>query len=157
MGSEDYETSSAVRAVIEEWKNKEGPLLPILNDLQRRLGYIPREFLPLIAEELNLSRAEVYGVFSFYHDYRSTPPGRHVLKVCRAEACQAMGGDALAEKLQRLLGVAYGETSANQAVTLEPVYCLGLCACAPSAMLDGEVIGRLDEKKIEAIAQEVRR
>ncbi|MDZ5697119.1 formate dehydrogenase subunit gamma [Chelativorans sp. M5D2P16] len=142
--------------IIDRWRNEEGPLLPILNGILRELGYVPRQVLPVIAEELNLTRAEVYGVVSFYHDYRENPPGRHVLKVCRAEACQAVGGDAVAEKLQRLLGVEFGETAGDRSVTLEPVYCLGLCACAPSAMLDGEVIGRLDDEKAAAIAVEVR-
>lgn len=98
----------------------------------------------------------MYGVVSFYHDYRQEPPGRHVLKLCRAEACQALGGEAVAEKLQKLLGVRFGETSIDGSVTLEPVYCLGLCACGPSAMLDGEVIGRLDDDKVAEIAAEVR-
>ncbi|MFC6490797.1 formate dehydrogenase subunit gamma [Nitratireductor sp. GCM10026969] len=150
------EIVSIVMPIIDRWRNEEGPLLPILNGILRELGYVPRQVLPIIAEELNLTRAEVYGVVSFYHDYRENPPGRHVLKVCRAEACQAMGGDAAAEKLQRLLGVEFGETASDRSVTLEPVYCLGLCACAPSAMLDGEVIGRLDEEKAAAIAVEVR-
>lgn len=147
---------SAVMPIIERWKHEEGPLLPILNGILREFGYVPREVLPTIAEALNLTRAEVYGVVSFYHDYRENPPGRHVLKVCRAEACQSMGGDALAEKLESLLGVKFGEAAADGSVTLEPVYCLGLCACAPSAMLDGEVIGRLDDEAAEAIAAEVR-
>ncbi|WP_292898424.1 formate dehydrogenase subunit gamma [Nitratireductor sp.] len=150
------EIASAVEPIIDRWKNEEGPLLPILNGIQRELGYVPRESLPIIAEALNLSRAEVYGVVSFYHDYREKPAGRHVLKLCRAEACQSMGGDAVAEKLQKLLGIRFHETSADGAVTLEPVYCLGLCACAPSAMLNGEVIGRLDEARAEEIAAEVR-
>ncbi|WP_367716678.1 formate dehydrogenase subunit gamma [Nitratireductor sp. GISD-1A_MAKvit] len=150
------EIASAVEPIIDRWKNEEGPLLPILNGIQRELGHVPRDSLPIIAEALNLSRAEVYGVVSFYHDYREKPAGRHVLKLCRAEACQSMGGDAIAEKLQKLLGIKFHETSADGAVTLEPVYCLGLCACAPSAMLDGEVIGRIDEARAEEIAAEVR-
>ncbi len=147
---------SAVTPIIERWKGEEGPLLPILNSILREFGYVPREVLPAIAEALNLTRAEVYGVVSFYHDYRENPPGRHVLKVCRAEACQSMGGEAVAERLESLLGVKFGETAADGSVTLEPVYCLGLCACAPSAMLDGDVIGRLDDEKAREIALEVR-
>ena len=103
--------------------------------------------LPVIAEALNISNAEVHGVVTFYHDYRNHPAGRHVLKLCRAEACQSMGGDAIAAKLQQLLGIGFHETTQDGSVTLEPVYCLGLCACAPAAMLDGEVIGRLDADK----------
>lgn len=147
---------SAVAPILERWRHEEGPLLPILNEIQQQFGYVPREALPAIAEALNLSRAEVYGVVSFYHDYRENPPGRHVLKLCRAEACQSMGGDAIAKRLQELLGVNFGETAADGSVTLEEVYCLGLCACSPSAMLDGDVIGRLDEEKLQEIAREVR-
>ena len=146
----------AVGPIIERWRHEEGPLLPILNGILREFGHVPREVVPVIAEALNLSRAEVYGVVSFYHDYRANPPGRHVLKVCRAEACQSMGGDAIAETLERLLGVQFGETAADGSVTLEKVYCLGLCACAPAAMLDGEVFGRLDEERALEIAREVR-
>lgn len=150
------EMIATIMPIVDRWKQEEGPLLPILNGILREFGYVPREVIPAIAEALNLSRADVYGVVSFYHDYREEAPGRHVLKLCRAEACKAMGGDAVAEKLQQLLGVRFGETSIDGLVTLEPVYCLGLCACAPSAMLDGEVIGRLDEAKAAEIAAEVR-
>ena len=150
------EISSRTTAVINELKGLEGPLLPILHGLQEEFGYVPGESLPVIADALNLSRAEVHGVVTFYHDYRNHPAGRHVLKLCRAEACQSMGGDAIAAKMQQLLGIGFHETTKDGAVTLEPVYCLGLCACAPSAMLDGEVIGRLDADKVEEIAAEVR-
>ena len=150
------EIASRTTAVINELKGLEGPLLPILHGIQDEFGYVPGESLPVIAELLNLSNAEVHGVVTFYHDYRNHPAGRHVLKLCRAEACQSMGGDALAAKLQQLLGIGFHETTKDGAVTLESVYCLGLCACAPSAMLDGEVIGRLDADKVEEIAAEVR-
>jgi formate dehydrogenase subunit gamma len=150
------EIASRTAAVVNDLKGLEGSLLPILRGIQDEFGYVPGESLPVIANLLNLSRAEVHGVVTFYHDYRNHPAGRHVLKLCRAEACQSMGGDALAAKLQQLLGIGFHETTQDGAVTLEPVYCLGLCACAPSAMLDGEVIGRLDAEKIEEIAAEVR-
>jgi formate dehydrogenase subunit gamma len=151
-------TDIAARAIgiIDQFKDKEGPLLPILHELQGEFGYVPQETLPLIAHALNISRAEVHGVFSFYHDYRDHPAGRHVLKLCRAEACQSMGGDALADRARQLLGVDWHGTTADGAVTLEPVYCLGLCACAPAAMLDGNVIGRLDAEQLDEIASEVR-
>jgi len=151
-------TDIAARAIeiIDQLKSAEGPLLPILHGLQEEFGYVPPETLPLVANALNISRAEVHGVFTFYHDYRDHPAGRHVLKICRAEACQSMGGERLASRAMELLGVNWHETSADGAVTLEPVYCLGLCACAPAAMLDGEVIGRLDEEQLEEIATEVR-
>jgi formate dehydrogenase subunit gamma len=142
--------------VIDQNKVLEGPLLPILHGLQAEFGYVPAETLPLVANVLNLSRAEVHGVFTFYHDFREHPAGRHVLKLCRAEACQSMGGEALANRTRELLGIDWHETSADGAVTLEPVYCLGLCACAPAAVLDGEVIGRLDEERLQEIATEVR-
>lgn len=156
MQQASTELASAVMSIIERWKDEEGPLLPILNGILEEFGHVPREALPIIADALNLTRAEVYGVVSFYHDYRDSPPGRHVLKLCRAEACQSMGGDAIAERMERLLGIEFGETAADGSVTLESVYCLGLCACAPSAMLDGAVIGRLDEEKVKDIAAEVR-
>ena len=144
-------------AIVEELKGLEGPLLPILHEIQHEFGYVPQDCLPVIARELNLSRAEVYGVFSFYHDFREHPAGRHVLKLCRAEACQSMGGDALADRAKHLLGIDFHETTPDGAVTLEPVYCLGLCSCAPSAMLDGEVHARVDADDLEALVAEARR
>jgi formate dehydrogenase subunit gamma len=142
--------------IIGAMRGLEGPLLPILHGIQDEFGYVPPEALPVIAEALNISRAEVYGVVSFYHDYRSRPAGRHVLKLCQAEACQSMGSDAIAARMKQLLGIGFHETTKDGAVTLEPVYCLGLCACAPSAMLDGAVIGRLDAEKLDEIVAEVR-
>jgi formate dehydrogenase subunit gamma len=111
----------------------------------------------MIASALSLSHAEVHGVFTFYHDFRHEPAGRHVLKLCRAEACQAAGGDALAARAEAKLGIALGNTTADARVTLEPIYCLGLCATAPSAMLDGRVVGRLDEARIDALVAEAQR
>ena len=143
-------------AILDELKGIEGPLLPILNRIQDEFGYIPQEALPVIAHALNITRAEVYGVVSFYHDYREKPAGRHVLKVCRAEACQSMDGERLSRRLLSALGIGWHETTADGAVTVEPVYCLGLCACSPSAMLDGEVIGRLDDARVDQLAAEVR-
>jgi len=142
--------------IIDEMRGLEGPLLPILHRIQHEFGHVPQDALPVIAEALNLSRAEVFGVVTFYHDYRSHPAGRHVLKLCQAEACQSMGSDAIAARVKALLGIDFHETSKDGAVTLEPVYCLGLCACSPSAMLDGEVIGRLDAAKVDEIVAEVR-
>ena len=148
--------ASRTSAIIEQWKGAEGPLLPILHDIQSEFGHVPADALPVIAEALNVSRAEVHGVVTFYHDYRDHVAGRHVLKLCRAEACQSMGGDAIAQKIQQLLGVGFHETAKDGSVTVEPIYCLGLCACAPAAMLDGSVIGRLDDEKIAEIVAEVR-
>ena len=144
-------------AIVAEMKALEGPLLPILHAIQAEFGYVPQDSLPVIARELNLSRAEVHGVVTFYHDYRDHPTGRHVLKLCRAEACQSMGGDELAERFKALLGIDFHETTPDGAVTLEPVFCLGLCACAPAAMLDGELHGRVDAQSAAELVAEARR
>ena len=143
--------SDRASAVIAEHQDQEGPLLPILHAMQEEFGYIDREAVPMIANALNITRAEVHGVVTFYHDFRDKPAGRHVLKLCRAEACQAAGGDALAVRAESRLGVALGNTTADGRVSLEPVYCLGLCSVSPSAMLDGKVVGRLDEKKLDKL------
>jgi formate dehydrogenase subunit gamma len=144
-------------AIIVEQKQCEGPLLPILHALQEEFGYIDREAEPMIADALNISRAEVHGVVTFYHDFREQPAGRHVLKLCRAEACQAAGGDALASRCEQKLGVSMGHTTADGRVTLEPVYCLGLCSVSPAAMLDGKIHARLDEKKLDALVAQADR
>jgi formate dehydrogenase subunit gamma len=148
-----YEPFDVERAaqVIAEHKDLEGPLLPILHALQEAFGYIDRAAEPIVAEALNISRAEVHGVVTFYHDFRSAPAGRHVFKLCRAEACQAAGGDALAAQAEARLGVAFGHTTADGRVTLEPVYCLGLCSVSPSAMLDGRIVARLDARKLDTL------
>lgn len=154
-----YEPWDAQRAteIIAEYRSVEGPTVVILHALQHVFGYVPEPAIPMIASALNLSRAEVHGVFTFYHDFRKEPAGRHVLKLCRAEACQSAGGDALAARAEAKLGVSIGNTTADERVTLEPVYCLGLCATAPSAMLDGRVVGRLDEARLDALVAEAQR
>jgi formate dehydrogenase subunit gamma len=154
-----YEPWEAVRGaeIIAENSKIEGATLVILHALQEAFGYVPEDAIPMIASELNLSRAEVYGVFTFYHDFREKPAGRHVLKLCRAEACQAAGGDAIAARAEQQLGIVLGNTTPDERVTLEPIYCLGLCATAPSAMLDGRLIGRLDEARIDALCTEAQR
>ena len=142
--------------IIAELKQLEGPLLPILNAFQARYGFVGEEAVRLVSAALNLSRAEVYGVVSFYHDYHQAPRGRHVLKVCRAEACQARGSDAVAEAVEKALGVTFGETTPDGQVTLEAVYCLGLCASGPSAMIDhGRLVARLTPARAEALVEEV--
>jgi len=143
--------------IIAAHSHHEGPTIVILHAIQDAFGYVPEPAVPMIADALNLSRAEVHGVFTFYHDFRHKPAGKHVLKLCRAEACQAAGGDALAAHAEKKLGVALGNTTADGCVTLEPIYCLGLCATAPSAMLDGRVVGRLDTKRIDALVAEAQR
>jgi formate dehydrogenase subunit gamma len=154
-----YEPWNAERgaAIIADLIHVEGGTLVILHALQEAFGYVPEPAIPVVASALNLSRAEVHGVFTFYHDFRHEPAGRHVLKLCRAEACQAAGGDALAARAEARLGVAIGNTTADRRVTLEPIYCLGLCATAPSAMLDGRVVGRLNEARLDALVAEAQR
>jgi formate dehydrogenase subunit gamma len=142
--------------IIAAEANQEGATLPILHALQRAFGHVPREAVPMIARTLNLSRAEVHGVVSFYHDFREVPAGRHVVKLCRAEACQAMGADDLHRHAQDKLRVGWGETTTDGKLTLEPVYCLGLCACSPSAMIDRKVYGGLDNAKLDALIDRVR-
>lgn len=149
------ETVRRAQAVIERFATLEGPLLPILHGIQEEFGFVPAETLPVVAEALNISRAEAHGVATFYHDYRSQPAGRHVLKLCRAEACQAMGAEKIAAQISAALGIGFGQTARDNSVTLEPVYCLGLCATAPAAMLDGRVIGRLTPDKAERLVEKV--
>ncbi|MGH6981254.1 MAG: formate dehydrogenase subunit gamma [Stellaceae bacterium] len=150
-----YESWSVARGaeIIANEAKQDGATLPILHALQRAFGYVPQEAVPMVAQTLNLSRAEVHGVVSFYHDFRHEPAGRHVVKLCRAEACQAMGADDLHKHAQDKLRVGWGETTNDGRVTLEPVFCLGLCACAPSAMVDGKVYGGLDSKKLDALIE----
>lgn len=143
--------------IIASFSSVEGATLVILQALQEAFGYVPDAAVPMVAEARNLSRAEVHGVFTFYHDLRHKPPGRHVLKLCRAEACQAAGGDALADHAQSRLGVKLGSTTSDHRVTLEPTYCLGLCATAPSAMLDDRIVGRLNQTRLDALISEAQR
>lgn len=143
-------------AICERYAGREGALLPILHDLQHEFGHVPKASVAVVAGALNLSRADVHGVVTFYHDFRERPAGRHVLKLCRAEACQAMGGERLAARARHLLGLDWHATTADGAVTLEPVYCLGLCSTAPAAMLDDDLHGRLDEETLAHLLSEVR-
>jgi len=155
----DYEPWDPERAssIIAQNQQREGPMLPILHALQETFGHVPEAAVRMVAEALNLTRAEVHGVVTFYHDFRHEPPGRRVLKLCRAEACQAAGCDALAARAEATLGIPVGGTTPDGRVTLEAVYCLGLCATAPSAMLDSRVIGRLDEARLTTLLAEAQR
>jgi formate dehydrogenase subunit gamma len=144
------------REIIAAHANAKGAAQPILQALQEAFGHVPQAAIPLVADALNLSRAEIHGVVSFYHDFRHVPPGRHVLKLCRAEACQAMGGDRLAALAQRRLGIGWGETTPDGAMTLDPVFCLGLCATAPSGMLDGKPVGRLNTARLDRMIERAR-
>ena len=141
-------TAAAAAMICGRHGNVPGALIEILHDLQAELGCVPDSVLPVVAHALNLSRAEVYGVRTFYHDFRTEPAGRHVLKLCQAEACQAMGADGLAASIAKSLGIEIGGTTTNGSVTVEAVYCLGNCALAPAAMLDGKLIGRCNERKL---------
>ena len=147
----DPALSSAIGNVIGSFAARQDNLLPILHGIQDLLGFVPPAAVPLIATALNLSRAEVHGVISFYHHFRSVAPGRHVLQLCRAEACQAMGARQLEAHVCARLGIGFNETSADGAVTLAAVYCLGNCACAPSAMLDEQVYGRLSIEAVDLL------
>lgn len=147
-------TAEEIRAIAAPLASLEGPLLPMLHALQDAYGHVPQEAVPVLADILNLGRAEVHGVISFYHDFRDAPAGRHVLKICRAEACQSMDGNMLAEATLKKLGIGWHDTTANGAVTVEPVYCLGMCACAPAAMLDHHVVGRLDQARMDRLLSE---
>lgn len=154
--TEQHWDHEAVRRIVVGLKGKPGALLPILHGIQEALGYVPPDSVPLIAGELNLSRAEVHGVISFYHYFRDTPPGRQTIYLCRAEACQAMGSEALEAHAKQRLGIDYHETSADGAFSLEPVYCLGNCACSPSVMIDKEVHGRVSPERFDEIIETVR-
>lgn len=155
MGGDDQASGQAVdqavHAAIRSFAGLPGALLPILHGIQDALGFVPPAAVPIVAGALNLSRAEVHGVISFYHHFRSERPGRHVLKLCRAEACQAMGARAIEAHVRGRLGIGFDQTTADGSLTLEPVYCLGNCACAPSAMLDDRVHGRLSVEKIDRL------
>jgi formate dehydrogenase subunit gamma len=145
--------SLRVQEILTRHQDREGALLPILHDVQAEFGFIPEPAVPEIARALNLGKAEVHGVVTFYHDFRQKPAGAHVVKLCRAEACQAMGADRVAAHARARLGVDFHETTRDGRVTLEPVFCLGLCACGPAALVDGKLSGRLDEARLDAIVE----
>lgn len=137
-----------VHRLIERHRHRPGPLLPLLHDVQQALGHVPDDVVPLIAQAVNRSRAEVHGVISYYHHFRRQPAGRHVVQVCRAEACQANGSEPLAQAAEALLGCAMHATRADGAVTLEPVYCLGLCATGPAVQIDDRLLARMTPERL---------
>ena len=145
-----------VTNIVAAMQNKPGALLPILHAVQDSLGYVPPETLPIIAEGLNLSRAEVHGVVSFYHHFRSTPAGNHTIQICRAESCQAMGSRALESHAKKILNIDYQQTTVDGDITLEPVYCLGNCACSPAIRIGEEVHGHVDSNKFEQLVLALR-
>ena len=146
-------------STIEIWVSAHGrardQLLPLLHHLQEEMGYVDDTLVPEIASALNLSRADVHGVVTFYRDYRRQPAGRHLVKFCRAESCQSRGGAAIEAAAVERLGVAMGETRRDGQVRLEPVYCLGLCAIGPNALVDGRPVARIDTAALDRIAAEV--
>lgn len=140
-----------VQSAVESHRGRIGPLLPVLHSVQDKLGFIPQEAVPLIAGAINLSRAEIHGVMSFYHDFRSEPAGEHIVHLCRAEACQAMGARGLEQHARDRLGIDFGQTTADGLFTLEPVYCLGNCACSPSIRINDEVHARVSADKFDEL------
>ena len=143
--------SAKVHAAIEAHRERPGGLMPLLHAVQDTVGYVPPDAVPLIAHALNLSRAEVHGVISFYHHFRTHAPGRHVVQICRAEACQALGARALEAHAKKSLGIDFSQTTEDGAVTLEAVYCLGNCACAPAMMVNGELHGRVTPARFDEL------
>jgi formate dehydrogenase subunit gamma len=149
--TESGTTQATVQEIITALKNKPGALLPILHGIQDALGYIPAESVPNIATALNLSRAEVHGVISFYHYFRDTPPGKQTIHLCRAESCKAMGAEKLEAHVKSKLGIDFHETTTDGKFSLEPVYCLGNCACSPAMQIDKEIYGRVSADSFDAV------
>jgi formate dehydrogenase subunit gamma len=143
--------AETIEMVVHEHSGRVGPLMLVLHGVQERLGYVPSEAIPLIATALGLSRAEVHGVMHFYHDFRSEPAGSHVVQLCRAEACQAMGARALEKHVLGKLGISWGETTADGRFTLDPVYCLGNCACAPTVRIDDDIHARVTAERLDEL------
>jgi formate dehydrogenase subunit gamma len=150
----DPAVRDTVIRIADSLKHKEGALMPVLHGIQDALGHIPPDVVPVVAERLNLSRADVHGVVSFYHYFRSTPPGRHTVYLCRAESCQAMNAPALEQHAKARLGVDYHETTRNGAFSLEPIYCLGNCALSPAMMIDGHLYGRVTPQRFDTVVSD---
>jgi formate dehydrogenase subunit gamma len=140
-----------VQSTVDQHRGSVGPLMPVLHSIQEAVGYIPSEAVPMLASAMNLSRAEIHGVMSFYHDFRTKPAGQHIVHLCRAEACQAMGSRELEAHARTRLGIDFGETTADGLFTLEPVYCLGNCACSPSIRIGDETHVRVSAEKFDAL------
>lgn len=153
----EQDQAAVVGRIIEQRKHEAGALLPILHGIQDALGFVPAAAVARIAGALNLSRAEVHGVVGFYHYFRTTPPGRHTVRMCRAESCQAMGANQLIELARAKLGVDFHETTADGQFTLEPIYCLGNCALSPAMMVDGEIHGRVTPERFEEVIGQVKK
>lgn len=152
----DASLNAELSALLDAHRDRPGALLPVLHAVQDALGHIPPAAVPIIARALNLSRAEVHGVIGFYRHFRTHAPGRHVVQICRAEACQAVGALELEAHARRALGCGFHATCADGSVTLEPVYCLGNCACGPSVRVDDEIVGRVDARRFDELLAELR-
>ena len=151
MESLPSEQTATVRRIVAHHRERPGPLLEVLHAIQAAFGYVPAGAVPVVAEELNLSRAEVHGVVTFYHFFRGSPPGAHTVSLCQAESCQSMGAEALAEHARARLGIDFHQTTADGRFSLEPIYCLGNCACSPAAMFDGRLYGRVTPEAFDAL------
>jgi formate dehydrogenase subunit gamma len=148
--------NTLTQTILDQHKDTPGALLPILHAIQNKIGYIPEDQVAVIASGLNLSRAEVHGVISFYHFFRTKPGGKHLIQLCRAEACQAMGSKQLEQHVIKSLGVEYHKITEDGLFSLEPVYCLGNCACTPSLMIDNKIYGRVTNEKFEYLVSRLR-
>jgi formate dehydrogenase subunit gamma len=148
------EQSEIVRRIVADMKDRPGPLIELLHAVQAALGHVPADAVPIVAEALNLSRAEVHGVVTFYHFFRETPPGKHTVHICRAEACQSMGANGLVAHAKKRLGVDFHETTADGVFSLEPVFCLGNCALSPAAMIDDQLYGRVTPERFDQLVAE---
>ncbi len=146
--TESAELPDIIHAIARDCIGLDGPLMEVLVRINQRFGYVPKEAQPIVADVLNVSQADVAGVTGFYSDFRSTPPGRVIVQLCRAEACQAAGVEAVVKDVEAALGCAFGETRSDGAVTLEDAYCFGNCALSPAAMIDGFLVGRVDAQII---------
>ena len=155
MESLPSDQSAAVRRIVAQLKERPGPLLEVLHAIQGSFGYVPEGAVPVVAEELNISRAEVHGVVTFYHFFRRHRPGAHTVSLCQAESCQAMGAEALTRHARERLGIDFHQTTVDGRFSLEPIYCLGNCACSPAAMIDGQLHGRLTPEAFDALIAQV--
>jgi formate dehydrogenase subunit gamma len=149
----DAHAREQIDLALAQYQSQPGPLLQVLHAIQERLRYIPDEAIPIVAAALNLSRADVHGVVTFYHHFRRHPPGAHVIQICQAESCQAMHAEALTKHAQQRLGVAFHQTTPDGQFSLEPVYCLGNCACSPAVMIDGQLHGRVTPESFDDTIQ----
>ncbi len=151
MDAGEPSMTARVRAVVDRHRGDRGALLPILHRIQEEFGHVDASVVPVLATELNLSRAEVHGVVTFYHDFRAEPAGRVVVRLCRAEACQSVGAEDLIAHAERRLGAKLGSTTGDRAATLEQVFCLGNCALGPAGQVNGRLYGRLDPARLDGI------